>query len=294
MAGINLINYKFKEIFIKIIIIIFFILLNGFYLNPSPFSDLNKEPTIYIDLSDKNDATDDATDDVNKESEDEVKDSYSDSTDDIPVMNEWYSRANFFVLQTAKYGVLINKKDFLSENFLFKYRFKSKTKHAFALRVYHVGYTINLINGNFIFFNFGVFSGFEYLYKTFSNQGGIFIWTDFGACNRGPALNLGVGIGDRLKNGFELEFTYLHNVAFLTKLEFYFLVIKILTIRGIFGLDIIHNDFKYIEQFGVLIGSYFGFLIKNVFRVEIGGGVTLDEYSNFGGFGSISLAINLF
>ena len=212
----------------------------------------------------------------------------------MSTINEWYSRGNDFILQSAKYGVLINKRDFLSERFLFKYRFKSKIKHAFGIRIFHVGYTINLLNKKFDFFNFGFFTGFEYLYKIFSNQSGIFIWTDFGACNRGHALNFGLGIGDRVKNGIELELTYLHNIAFLTKLEFYFLIIKILTIRGILELDIKHYDFNYIEQFTVLTGVYFGFLIKNIFRFELGGGVTLDEFSNFGGFGSFSIAINLF
>ena len=294
MGSKNLIINIDNKIFNKFLLLIILIILNNFNLKSLTFPDLNNEPTIHIDLSDKKDATDDATDDINKETEDEYKDSYIDQSDDVPTLNEWYSKGNVFVMQSAKYGVLVNKNDFLSESFLFKYRFRSKSRHAFSLRVFHIGYTIDLLNGIFDFFNFGFFTGFEYLYKIFSNQSGIFVWTDFGACNRGPALNFGLGIGDRIKNGIEFEFTYLHNIAFLTKIEFYFLIIKVLTIRGILGVDIKHKDFNYIEQYAFLTGAYIGFLIKNIFRVEFGGGVTLDEFSNFGGFGSISFALNFF
>ena len=273
---------------IKIIFFIFFLFFNIFTLFSNDFLDLNKEPTISIDLSKGKDTTSD----IKEDTTDDVNDTYSDRTDDLFEINEWYTKGNVFILQTGEYGISSNN-DFLSENFLFKYRFKSKTRYAFSLRAYHIGYTIGLFNHTFKFFNFGFFVGYEYFYKIFSNLEGLFFWTDFGICNRGVAFNTGIGIGSRVKNGFELNFTYLHNVGFFNRLEFYFLLAKIFTIRGMLGLDIKHNDFIYIEKYTFLTGSYIGFLIKNIFRFEIGGGIALDEFSNFGGFGSISIAINL-
>ncbi len=281
-------NYFIHKYKIKFFLLIIFALLYKFNLLSQNFSDLNKEPTIHIDLSkDK-----DSTSDIKEDATDDVKDTYSDRTDDLFDINEWYTRGNFFILQTGEYGISSDN-DFLSERFLFKYRFKSKTRHASAIRAYHIGYTIGLFNHTFKFFNFGIFVGYEYFYKIFSNLEGFFFWTDFGICNRGFAFNTGIGIGNRVKNGFELYFTYLHNVGFFNRLEFYFLLAKIFTIRGMLGLDIKHNDFIYIEKYSFLTGSYIGFLIKNIFRFEIGGGIVLDEFSNFGGFGSISIAINI-
>lgn len=281
-------NYMFHKCSVILIFLIIFIFQFKFKLFSIEFTDLNKEPTIYIDLSGKNDSTDD----VKNDTTDDVKDSYSDRTDDLFNINEWYTKGNAFIFQNAEYGIS-GEKDFFSERFLFKYRFKSKTRHAFSLRAYHLGYTIGIFNHTFNFFNFAFFIGYEYFYKIFSNLEGFFIWTDYGICNRGFAFNIGIGIGNRLKNGIELYFTYLHNVGFFSRMEFYFLMAKIFTIRGLFGLDIKHNDFIYIEKYTFLTGSYIGFLFKNIFRFEIGGGIALDEFSNFGGFGGISIAFNI-
>ncbi len=279
-----------QKILINIVILICLFFFCKIDLYSNVFSDLNKEPTIYIDLSKNKDATDD----IKKDLTNDVIDSYSDTTDDISIINEWYSKGNVFIKQSLKYGVSWDTSDFLSERFLFKYRFRSKIKHSFSLRFLHVGYTTGILNETFKFFNFGFFSGFEYFYKVFDNLTGFFIWTDFGICNRGFALDFGLGLGNRMKNGIELEFTYMHNVAFFSKLEFYFLILNFFTIRGMLGLDIKHDDFIYIEKLTFLTGVNIGFLIKNIFRIEFGGGITLDKYSSVGGFGSVSITLNIF
>ncbi|MCK4796601.1 MAG: hypothetical protein KAT05_04425 [Spirochaetes bacterium] len=253
---------KYKKLFF----LIFLILPNLLY--STILSDLTKDHTITIKIYNK--------------------DLTRDATEDITFGNKWYSRQNIFICQTLEMGIS-GTKDYLSEQFFIKYRFRSKNKHAFAIRLSHIGYAPGLFSNNFTFYNFGIFAGFEYFFKVFSSTEGFFVWTDIGGCNEGFAFDLGLGIGSRVKNGFELWLAYLHNVGIFSRLEFYFLIFNILTLRGKMGLDIKYYNLN-MEIFTFIGGFYVGVFIKNTFRIELGGGFTLNDYSYFRGFGGINIA----
>ena len=262
---------KFKSYFILI-----FIFSNlGCLLFPNLLDDFNQDNI--IDLT-KKDLT-----------SDNEKDPTSD--ENTALGNKWFSRNNIFLNQTADAG-LSGSKDFFEESFLFSYRFRSKTRHAFSLRLFHLGYSPGIFSSNFTFYNFGIMAGFEYFYKLFDNLTGVFLWSDFGACNGGFTFSTGFGLGSRVKNGLELWGAYLHNTGIFSRLEFYFLVLKILTLRGKIGIDYKHTNFN-LEVFTFLGGFYIGFFIKNIFRIEAGGGFTINEFSYFSGFGGISISFNL-
>lgn len=213
-------------------------------------------------------------------------------TDDKPFGNRWYSRKNLYIFQNVEMG-MSGTKDFLSETFLIKYRFKSKNKHAFAMKFFHNGYSPGIFTNHFDFYNFSVLTGFEYLFKVFGPTSGIFVWSDIGGCNGGFAFDIGVGIGDRVKDGIELWISYLQGVGFFSRLDFYFLVIDVLIIRGRFGLDIKQNGLS-IDVFNFLTGLYMGFSIRDTFRMEMGGGITINDYFAISGFGGIGISFNIF
>jgi len=261
--------------FIFIIIIIFFFNSNIIFSNI--FSDLTSDYTATIELNTKKDLSDD---------------SIIDQTSDTTIGNKWYSRHNFYFFSTLEIGIS-GSKDYIGEYALYKYKFKSKTRHAFGLRLFHSGFTTGAFTGNFNFYNFCFLTGFEYFYKIFSKNEGFFIWTDIGGCNNGFAAGFGLGLGSRVKNGAEIWVVYLYNVGVFSRLEFNFLLFNILTLRGKLGIDFKYYDLN-MELFTFLSGAYIGLFIKNVFRIELGGGFTINEYSRFGGFGSISLTLNIF
>jgi hypothetical protein len=243
------------------------------------FKDSDQEITFEINKNKK-----DNSDDKNK--------SIKKTGDEDPsIVNKWYSRNNIFMLSNSVIGYS-GTKDFFEEDFLFAFRFKSRIKHAFSLRLYHNGYAPGLFSKNLTFFNFGAMAGFEYLFKIFSSTEGFFIWSDFGASNGGYAFNAGAGLGDRMRNGLELSATYLHNTAVFGRMEFYFLFIDIFTIRGKIGIDYKYHEMTP-EVFTFLAGLNFGFLVKNVFRIELGGGITLNEYGFLRGYGTAAIALNL-
>ncbi len=206
--------------------------------------------------------------------------------------NRWYSSQTFFVTHTLETG-MSGSKDFLTEYFLFSYSFKSKNRHTFTIRNYHIGYAPGLFTANLHFFNFAFMVGFEYLYKIFSSTEGLFLFTDIGGSNGGVAINSGVGVGSRTKTGFEINFTFLQNILFLSRIEFYFLVFNFLVLRGKMGFDLKYRNTD-IEIFTFLIGGYIGFSVRQYFKIEIGGGVTVNDYAYYSGFGSVIIGINIF
>jgi len=148
--------------------------------------DLTDDHTLTITIIKNNK---DSTSDIN------------DATDDLTLGNKWYSKKKFFINNSTDLG-LSGSKEYLDEYFLFKFSLKSRSRHAFSIRTNHIGFTKGLFSGHFDFYDFGIMGGFEYLYKIFNNNSGVFIWTDIGACQKGPAFNLGIGVGSDSENGF--------------------------------------------------------------------------------------------
>jgi len=258
--------------------------------------DLTNDYTITIDLT-KNKKKD-ATSDKKDQTDDEKKGD-KDQTDDIKEKkyifgNKWYSRQNFYIMNSCEMG-LSGTKDFISESFLFKYRFRSKNNHAFAIRLFHHGFAPGVFSGNFTYFNFAVMGGFEYLYKIFSATEGFFLWSDLGGTNKGVATGLGIGLGDRNKNGVELYINYMHNLAVISRLDFYFLFADIFVLRGKLGIDLKFTEgMSDIDIFTFLNGLYIGVFVKQIFRIELGGGFTVNQYGYFSGFGGAILIFNIY
>jgi hypothetical protein len=203
--------------------------------------------------------------------------------------NKWYSSQSFYVLQGFEFGVS-GSKDFLSETFLFSYAFRSKNRHSFSIRNYHIGNTTGILTNSFEYFNFAVMAGFEYMYKLFTNTDGLFVFTDIGGCDRGVALNAGIGLGNRVKDGFEMDFTFLQNTAFFSRIEFYFLFFDAFIVRGELGIDLKYRDTD-IRLFTFLNGIYLGFSISNYFRLELGGGFTVNDNMIFNGYGGAVISM---
>jgi len=213
------------------------------------------------------------------------------TSDKKTIGNKWFSPQSFFILHTAEAGVS-GSKDYFTEYFSFIYTFKSKNRHSFSIRNYHIGYGPGLFSGNLKYFNFAFMVGFEYLYKIFGYDEGIFMFMDVGACNNGFAINTGLGIGSRSKNGFEFNISFLQNVMLFSRMDFYFLVFNFLTLRGKIRFDFKYNNMN-IEIFTFLFGGYFGFSVKEYFRIEFGGGLTVNDYAYYSGCGSIILGLKI-
>ena len=189
--------------------------------------------------------------------------------------NPDYSRQNIFIFQQFRTGYY-GAKDHLYEDFLAAYRFKSENTHAFSIMAYHIGFGAGLYSRNLDKFHAAGLLGFEYLYKVFNSQSGVFIFTDIGICNLGFALNTGAGIGDRYNNGFILQFTYLLHTNFFTVLDFHMVVLKYLALRIEMGFDLEFSD-TGILLFGFYNGIFPGIAINKTGKIELGGGFTMDD-----------------
>ncbi|HPO48865.1 MAG TPA: hypothetical protein PLO89_00930 [Spirochaetota bacterium] len=218
--------------------------------------------------------------------------SFSDESEDKrEIGSKFYSGNSFYASHSFEFGVS-GSKDFFTEYFLFSYRFKSRNKHSFTIRTYHIGYAPGIFSNNFSNFNFAVMGGFEYLFKIFSKDEGLFLFFDAGGCNNGFAFNAGIGIGSRVRNGFEINFCFLQNVMFFSRLDFYFLVFDFLILKGKLGFDLKYYNYN-IELFTFLVGMFIGFSVKEYFRIELGGGLTINDYAYYSGFGSFSLVVKV-
>ncbi len=216
-----------------------------------------------------------------------ASDETSDKIEKKKFGNPIYSKQNFYIKTEFEMGV-VGVSDFITENALFQYRFLSKNKHAFSIRVNHIGFTSGALSNNPHIFSFAVMGGFEYMFKVFSNTSGLFLYIDVGGSNSGVAFNTGIGLGSRVADSIELNFSYLHDNLITSRLEFQFLLVKYLILKGKFGIS-----YKYTypnnEIFVFLGGLYIGFSVKNYFRLEVGGGFTLNDYSYISGFGGASI-----
>lgn len=265
-----------KNIYLPFFIYIFLIYANS-NLFSDILSDISKDREISIKI--KKDTTGDSTTDKTK-----------DATTDFEFGNKWYSRQNIYIFHSLEIG-LSGTKDYLTEYALFKYRFVSKNKHAFAMRFSHLGYSPGLFTINNKLFNFGFFGGFEYLLKILVILKEYTFGLKIGGCNKGIAFNAGIGIGNRLANGLEIGVFYFHNIGIFPRLDFYFLLIKALTLRGQLGIDYNYTN-KTTDIFTFFNGFYIGFSIKDIFRMEFGGGFTLNEYSYFSGYGGLNFSLS--
>jgi hypothetical protein len=213
-----------------------------------------------------------------------------DVTDDYTgIGNQWYTPHTFYIQQGMELGVS-GSKDFLSETFLFEYTVQSKIRHSFSIRNYHLGYTSGILTKSFDYFNFAVMAGFEYCFKAFDSKNGLFVFTDIGGCNQGFAINAGVGIGNRVLDGFEMNFMFLQNVGFFSRMDFYFLLFNVLILHGKTGIDMRYHETD-ILLFTFLSGFYIGFSIQNYFRFELGGGFTINDNNIFNGFGGAVISM---
>lgn len=213
------------------------------------------------------------------------------TSDNKSIGNKWYSKHSFYIQHTFEFGVS-GSKDYFTEYFLFCYNFKSKSRHAFSIRGLHIGYAPGIFSNNLDYFNFAVMAGFEYFYKIFSNTEGLFLFTDLGGCNNGFAVNTGIGIGSRTRNGFELSLAFLQNTLLFSRLDFYFLLFKFFVLRGKIGFDLKYHD-TAIELFTFIVGLYVGFSVKEYFRIDLGGGLTANDYAYYSGFGSFSISFKV-
>lgn len=216
----------------------------------------------------------------------------NEATDDITkngLGNVWYQSRAFIIKNSIELGYS-GSKDYLLENFTFKYRFASKIRHSFSIRATHIGFALGLLSKNFNFYEFGIGAGFEYLYKIFNNNSGIFLFTDTGGSYRGPYFTIGGGVGSQETTGFLISFSYLTGTALFSETDFYFLFLKTVSLRGKLGLDIYFKNGK-ITFFNFSNGFYIGFFIKNIFKLDLGGGFTFNEFGFLAGYGGSSILI---
>lgn len=209
----------------------------------------------------------------------------------IELGNKWYSKQIFNLSIFFESG-FSGTKDYLKENFLFKYSFKSQNHHQFSIRFFHTGYSTGIYSNNFVFYNFSILSGFEYLFKIFNNLSGIYLWIDIGGCDKGVAFNTGIGIGDQYKTFIHFELNFMQEISLFSLLSFNFLIFDFFNIGGKIGIDLGYSD-SIITFFNFKNGIFIGVTIKNVFKIEIGGGFTINDYFFFSGFGGTSFVLIL-
>ena len=135
--------------------------------------------------------------------------------------------------------------------------------------------------------------GFEYMYKIFSHNEGIFFIIDIGGSNSGFALYSAIGVGNRLKTFIELNFTFFINSMILSSLVFNILIFDFFSIMGIIGIDATFKESRWISDiFSFKTGGFICFSVKSNFKIEIGGGITLNDYYALRGFGKLGLAFS--
>ncbi len=215
----------------------------------------------------------------------------NDESNDLSLGNKWYSKQIFYSKLYFESG-LSGTKDYLKENFLFRYSFKSKNRHQFCIRTFHNGFSTGIYSNNFVFYNFSILAGFEYLYKIFNNLSGIYLWLDAGGCNKGFSFNTGIGVGDQNKTFFQFELNFMQEVGIFLILSFNFFIFDFFNVGGKIGIDLGYEN-SIINFFAFKSGLFIGFTIKNVFKIEFGGGFTINDYFFFNGFGGVTIVLFL-
>ena len=202
--------------------------------------------------------------------------------------NKWYSRQQFCIDTSFRMGVS-GSKDFIWEQVLFSYRFKSSNRHTFTIRTHHIGMTIGNLTGHGQGFDWAVMLGFEYLIKIFSNDSGFFVLTDVGSGNHFFTLYGALGIGSHEHSYIQMDVTYMLQRMILSEIKFNVEVLKFFSILGTLGFDTIFLKSGKIDMLCFRTGFFFGFAARPMFAAAFGGGVTINDYYAVGGFGEASL-----
>ncbi|HNZ26787.1 MAG TPA: hypothetical protein PLG34_10020 [Spirochaetota bacterium] len=218
--------------------------------------------------------------------------SADDLSEDYSIGDKFYSRQNFYISSSFETG-LSGTKDYLSEKTLFIYKFRSLGKFQFGIRTNHVGFAVGAYSGRNYGFNFLFAVGFEFLYKVFNNRDGLLISTDMGWSNKGYAFFFSIGLGSRMRNYIELNFLFGVNLAVMSNLNFSVVIYKILSLKGVIGVDIFYKNNWQIDVFLLKFGLFLPLTIREIFRIEFGGGLTLNDYYIPRGYGGITLSFSI-
>lgn len=210
------------------------------------------------------------------------------SSPELTFGNKWHSRQQFCIDSGFRMGVC-GSKDFIWEQVLFSYRFKSSNRHCFTIRTHHIGMTTGNLTGNGQGFDWTVMLGFEYLIKIFSKDSGFFILTDIGSGNRFFSLYAALGVGSHEHTYIQMDVTYMLLRMVLSEIKFNIEVLKFFSIMGTLGIDTTLFDSGKIDLFCFRTGFFFGFAARPVFTAAFGGGITVNDYYAVGGFGELSL-----
>ncbi|MBR3731928.1 MAG: hypothetical protein IKN25_04705 [Spirochaetales bacterium] len=202
--------------------------------------------------------------------------------------NKWHSRQQFCIDTGFRMGVS-GSKDFIWEQALFSYRFKSSNRHAFTIRTHHIGMTTGNLTGHGQGFDWAVMIGFEYLVKIFSNDSGFFVLTDVGSGNRFFTFYAALGVGSHEHTYIQMDVTYMLQRMVLSEIKFNVEVVKFFSILGTLGVDATFYDISRIDLLCFRTGFFLGFSARPVFTAAFGGGVTVNDYYAVGGFGELSL-----
>jgi hypothetical protein len=272
----------FKKVFL-ISLILFSVLMPAWSF--ITISDLTNDRslTIIIDLDEKESITPRL----------DLSSDYYDVSSDYSIGNRWYLGRKVTVSHDLEMGVS-GSKDFILQRFMLHYRFVSRDRHAFAIRTHHLGFAPGAFSGNLTFYNFSVMAGFEYLFKAFSNADGLYFWIDAGGSNGGFAFQVGAGLGSRFKDGIELSVAWLQDVGVFSNLDFFFLIQDAFVLRGKIGINAqMPVDMSRLDFFSFNGSLWVGGQFRKAFRLLVGGGFTVNEYSFFNGFGGFSVVFQV-
>ncbi len=210
------------------------------------------------------------------------------TSDEKTFGNKWYSGQTFVLRTNIEMGAS-GVKDYLIENSLFSYRFKSRNQHAFTIRLNHFGVSTGCFSGKAKVFNFSVMLGFEYLYKIFSNESGIFVLSDFGGGASGFCMYAAFGLGSHAGTNFTIDFNYMMNKVIMSALTFTVEIVKFFAIKGLIGVDSTYINDNRLDLFSFKAGAFFLFAARPIFACDFGGGITLNDYYAVSGFGAFSI-----
>lgn len=213
-------------------------------------------------------------------------------SEDYSIGDKFYSKQNFYVSTSFETG-LSGTKDYLSEKALLIYKFRSRDKFQFGIRTNHVGLASGAYSGRNSGFNFLFTLGFEFLYKIFNNKDGLLLSTDMGWSNKGFVFFFSLGLGSRMRNYIELNVLFGANLTVMSNLNFSVIIYKILSLKGVIGLDIMYKNNWEVEVFLLKFGLFAPLTIREIFRIEIGGGLTLNDYYIPRGYGGITLSLSI-
>jgi hypothetical protein len=114
-----------------------------------------------------------------------------------------------------------------------------------------------------------------------------------GWSNKGYAFFFSIGLGSRMRNYIELNFLFGVNLAVMSNLNFSVVIYKILSLKGVIGVDIFYKNNWQIDVFLLKFGLFLPLTIREIFRIEFDGGLTLNDYYIPRGYGGITLSFSI-